>query len=119
MNRILLLLVLLPISLLSQTTRTLVLNWTASTTPNVTYNVFRGATSAGPFTQLNSVGISGLSFSDNITVGQTYTYYVVAYAGPCSLTGVVTCGSSVPSNGISVTVPPAPAAVTAITITIP
>ena len=34
------------------------LHWGASSTPNVTYNVYRGAASAGPFSKITNV--SGL-----------------------------------------------------------
>jgi hypothetical protein len=56
------------------------LTWVASSTPNVSYNVYRGAASAGPFTILNSSLISGLTYTDSaVQAGQTY-YYVAAAA---------------------------------------
>lgn len=57
--------------------RTVVLNWTASTTPNVNYNVYRATASGGYTTSLNSSPISGTSFADcSVTPGLTY-YYVI------------------------------------------
>jgi hypothetical protein len=55
---------------------TVTLNWVASTSPNVTYNVYRSSTSGGPYVKLNSSPISGLSYIDtSVQGGQTY-YYV-------------------------------------------
>lgn len=58
------------------------LSWTASTTPNVTYNVYRATASTGPFTTpLNSSAISGTTFKDtSVQAGQTYYYVVTAVA---------------------------------------
>ena len=59
------------------------LSWTASTTLNVTYNVYRAAASTGPFTTpLNSLPIAGTAYVDNtVQAGQTYYYVVTAVAG--------------------------------------
>ena len=55
---------------------TVFLNWTASPTGGVTYNVYR-ATSSGAYTTPSNSGITGTSFADcSVTPGQTY-YYVV------------------------------------------
>lgn len=58
------------------------LSWTASTTPNVTYNVYRAAASTGPFTTpLNAAPITGTSYTDTtVQAGQTYYYVVTAVA---------------------------------------
>ncbi len=58
------------------------LNWTASTTPNVTYNVYRATTAAGPFTTpLNSSPITATTFTDTaVSAGQTYYYVARAVA---------------------------------------
>lgn len=58
---------------------TVALSWTAGTTNNVTYNVYRATTSGGYnyATPLNSTPISGTSFVDcTVALGQMY-YYVV------------------------------------------
>ena len=59
-----------------------VLTWTASTTPNVTYNVFRATASTGPFTTpLNSSPITGTTYTDtSVAAGQTYYYVATAVA---------------------------------------
>ena len=58
------------------------LSWTASTTPNVTYNVYRSTSSTGPFTTpLNSSPITGTTYVDTtVQAGQTYYYVVSAVA---------------------------------------
>jgi hypothetical protein len=58
------------------------LSWTASTTPNVTYNVFRATSSSGPFTTpLNTSPITGTTFKDtSVQAGQTYYYVATAVA---------------------------------------
>jgi hypothetical protein len=58
------------------------LSWTASTTPNVTYNVYRATAPTGPFTTpLNSSPVSATTFKDtSVSAGQTYYYVVTAVA---------------------------------------
>ena len=58
------------------------LNWIASTTPGVTYNVYRVTESNGKTEKLNTAPISELSFTDRHPMdGEKYTYYVTAVAG--------------------------------------
>jgi hypothetical protein len=56
-------------------------NWTASTSSNIVgYNVYRGSTSGGPYTQIGFTG--GTSYVDaNVSSGQTYFYVVTAVDG--------------------------------------
>jgi hypothetical protein len=56
-------------------------NWTASTSSNIVgYNVYRGSTSGGPYTQIGFTG--GTSYVDaNVFSGQTYFYVVTAVDG--------------------------------------
>ena len=56
------------------------LNWTASTSSSVTgYNVYRGTTSGGTYTKLNSTPVSGTSYTDTaVQAGQTYYYVCTA-----------------------------------------
>lgn len=55
------------------------LSWTASDTPNVTYNVYRSSAPAGPYTQVNSSSIAGTTFTDTaVQAGQTYYYVATA-----------------------------------------
>jgi len=53
-----------------------ILNWTASTSSNVAgYNLYRGTSSGGPYTILNSSLITGTTFTDGTSQpGQTYFY---------------------------------------------
>jgi len=58
------------------------LTWIASTTPGVTYNVYRVTESSGKTEKLNTAPISELSFTDQHPVdGEKYTYYLTAVAG--------------------------------------
>jgi len=53
------------------------LSWTASSTPNVNYNVYRGTQSGGPYTLMNPTPVSTTSYNDTgVQLGVTY-YYVV------------------------------------------
>ena len=54
------------------------LSWSASTSANIVgYNVYRGSTSGGPFTQIAYVG--GTSYVDSgVSAGQTYFYTATA-----------------------------------------
>jgi hypothetical protein len=54
------------------------LTWTASTTPSVNYNIYRG-TSIGAYMKLNSTPVSATSYTDS-TVQSGQTYYYVATA---------------------------------------
>jgi beta-galactosidase len=51
-------------------------SWTASTTPGVTYNLYRSLTSGTEGTTPFAIGITGTSFQDtNIPAGATALYY--------------------------------------------
>jgi hypothetical protein len=52
-------------------------NWVASISANVTgYNIYRGTTSGGPYSRVNSALVVGTTYIDNsVQAGQTY-YYV-------------------------------------------
>jgi hypothetical protein len=51
------------------------LSWNASTSQVAGYNIYRGTTSGGPYTKLNSGLLSGLAFTDNnVQTGATYYY---------------------------------------------
>jgi hypothetical protein len=56
------------------------LSWTASTSPNITgYNVYRAATTGGPFTKLTSSLVAAASYVDSTVIaGQTYYYVTTA-----------------------------------------
>ena len=54
------------------------LSWSASTSTVTGYNVYRGASSGGPYTVIDS-GSSATSSTDNaVQAGQTYFYVVTA-----------------------------------------
>lgn len=58
---------------------TVTLSWTDSSSGVSGYNVYRGSTSGGPYTRVNSNLISATSFSDNnVQAGQTYFYVTTA-----------------------------------------
>lgn len=55
------------------------LSWVASTSAVAGYNVYRGTTSGGPYTKLNSSLATGTSYVDTtVLAGQTYYYVVTA-----------------------------------------
>jgi fibronectin type 3 domain-containing protein len=87
-----------------------VLAWTASTTSGVTYNVYRGTVSGGPYTKLNSSPISNLTYTDTTGTGGTAYFYVA--------TAVDANGfESVFSNQVSATFLASPAPPTGLTAT--
>jgi fibronectin type 3 domain-containing protein len=58
---------------------TVTLNWTASTTPNVSYNIYRSGTSNGTYTKIGSVGVGVLTYTDSTALaGETYFYVATA-----------------------------------------
>jgi hypothetical protein len=52
------------------------LSWTASTTPNVTYTVYRSTSAAGPFTAIGS-GVITTTFTDTTEVPGTKYFFEV------------------------------------------
>jgi len=57
------------------------LNWTASTSSVIGYNVYRGTVSGGPYTKLNSSVVTPTQYVDStVTAGQTYYYVVTSVA---------------------------------------
>jgi len=74
------------------------LNWTASTSTVIGYDVYRGTVSGGPYTLLTPSPITGTQYVDSsVTAGQTYYYVVTAVAS-----GNV---QSADSNQVSGTIP--------------
>lgn len=58
------------------------LAWSASAGSIAGYNVYRGATSLGPFQKINSVLEPATNYTDHaVTAGQTYHYVVTAVSG--------------------------------------
>ncbi len=73
------------------------LSWNASTTSGVSYNVYRGTVSGGPYVKLNSAPQPGTTYAD-ATVQSGSTYYYVT-------TAVSNGSESSYSNEVSVAVP--------------
>ena len=72
------------------------LTWAASGTAGVSYNIYRGTVSGGPYSKIAS-SISATTYQDNnVTPGGTY-YYVV--------TAVDSAGESSDSNQASASIP--------------
>jgi hypothetical protein len=65
-------------SALAQSAPSVALTWVASTTPNVTYNIYRSNTS-GAYSSSPLASVSGTSYTDyTVQAGQTYFYVVKA-----------------------------------------
>jgi hypothetical protein len=78
--------------------RSVVLRWQPSTTPDVRYNVYRGSFQGVYPDKLNSTPIEGTSFTDSTAVsGQTYWYMVRAVNAKG--------GQSFESNAAKATIP--------------
>jgi hypothetical protein len=87
-----------------------VLNWTASVTPSVTYNVYRSTITGGPYSQINLSAVSCCTFTDSsVNSGTTYYYVVRAFDGT---------SESVNSNEAKAVVPQGPQAPTNLTVTV-
>jgi fibronectin type 3 domain-containing protein len=55
------------------------LNWTASTSTVIGYDVYRGTVSGGPYTKINSLVDATTTFTDTtVQAGQTYYWVVTA-----------------------------------------
>jgi fibronectin type 3 domain-containing protein len=55
------------------------LSWAGSTSSVVGYNVYRGGTSGGPYTKINSTLDASTNYTDNsVQAGQTYYYVTTA-----------------------------------------
>lgn len=102
--------------------RTVLISWTPSTSQGVTgYNVARGNSITGPFTQL-AANVQGNSYSDvSVPIGSTVTYQITAITQPCTPTTPVTqvCGTSSAPATATTTVPLAPTVSITVTLTVP
>ena len=55
------------------------LTWTASTSSNVTaYKIYRGTTSGGPYSLLQTAGVVSTYTDNTVISGQTYYYVITA-----------------------------------------
>jgi len=59
---------------------TVTLNWTASVSPNlISYNIYRGTVSGGPYVKIASVASSLVTYTDTTSLaGESYYYVVTA-----------------------------------------
>ena len=90
------------------TSHSVILNWAASTTPGVSYNVYRGPSAAGPFVVI-SKSVAALTYTDNlVAIGTSYVYYLTAVCPATGCPAGMAAGSEgQPSNQVSVSVGPA------------
>jgi fibronectin type 3 domain-containing protein len=99
-----------PTQLHAQTSRSVALNWVASTTPNVTYNVYRSTVSGSGYSQINASPVTTLSFTDTqVSSGTTYFYVVRSFDGTTE---------SANSNEAKAVIPQAPQPPTSLTVTV-
>src|SRR5262252_665429 len=96
--------------------QTVIINWTASTTPGVSYNVYRATVacaSASTGTKPNSSPITALTYTDsNVTAG-TYCYWATSYLQSAATQ------ESAPSNKADVSIIEQPAPPTNLPISPP
>lgn len=63
----------------SGASRTVLLNWTASTSANISgYNVYRATVSGGPYTKINASLVAATTYTDSVPGGQTFYYVTTA-----------------------------------------
>ena len=82
--------------------QSVVLHWTASTTPGVTgHNIYRGSAQGGPFSEIGTAGAAATSYTDRTAAYCSKYYYVVTATNahgesPYSNEASVTTGSGFP-----------------------
>ncbi|MBI3474153.1 MAG: choice-of-anchor D domain-containing protein [Acidobacteria bacterium] len=74
------------------------LTWNASNDPVIGYNVYRGGTKGGPYSQINGVLDSSLDYTDSTVKGGATYYYVVKAVASDDV-------ESAPSNEVKVSIP--------------
>lgn len=85
------LILLLAVIVVAQTANSVTLKWTASTTPNVTYNIYHSASASGPFTIVNAAPITGLTYTDTVNLAGFWEARAVDASGSLSVaTSIVT-----------------------------
>lgn len=91
-------------------TRPILLNWTASTSVGVTgYNIYRSNTSGGPYTKINAIPITGLTFTDPaVTIGTSVFYVATAIGAACTVPPAGPCGLESPFSSPEAAVNPVP-----------
>jgi fibronectin type 3 domain-containing protein len=64
---------------IASTAHSVTLNWNASTSAVVGYNIYRTSQSGGPYTKLNSSLVRATNYTDTtVQAGRTYLYVVTA-----------------------------------------
>jgi centrosomal CEP192-like protein/HYDIN/CFA65/VesB family protein len=74
------------------------LSWVASTSEVKGYNVYRGTSTSGPYTKLNSSPDGSTSYADSSVANNTTYYYYVTSVSSSNV-------ESSPSNKVTITVP--------------
>jgi fibronectin type 3 domain-containing protein len=74
------------------------LSWIASTTPGVSYNVYRGSQTGGPYTKLNGTPIVGTAYTDTTVLSGLKYFYVVTAVDSSNI-------ESVYSNEVPASIP--------------
>lgn len=77
---------------------TVTLNWTASTSIVVGYNVYRSTVSGGPYTRLNGSFVSAVTYTDSTVLSAQTYYYVTSAVDANSI-------ESIYSNEVSAVIP--------------
>jgi hypothetical protein len=106
----------------AQTTRPVTISWSAGQAGITGWNLGRGTSTTGPFTQLNTSAISGTSYTDSTAVvGNVYTYVLTPIAAACTATTPLTsvCGQGITGPGSTTNVPPQPTVTVTVTIAVP
>ena len=110
MKKLAFILLFLVSALAAQTTHSVSLNWGASSTPSVTYNVYRSTTSGSGYSQINVSPVTGLTFTDSqVSNGATYFYVVRSFDGT---------SESANSNEAKAVIPQAPQPPGTLTVTV-
>jgi len=78
--------------------KSVALSWVASTSQVMGYNVYRGTSTSGPYTKLNSSPDGSTSYADSSVANNTTYYYYVTSVSPSNV-------ESSPSNKVTVAVP--------------
>jgi fibronectin type 3 domain-containing protein len=74
------------------------LEWNASRSRVIGYNVYRSGTSGGPYTQINSAPESATSYTDSTVVAGSTYFYVTTAVGANGI-------GSVNSNQVKAVIP--------------
>jgi hypothetical protein len=79
-------------------THSVALSWIASTTPGVSYNVYRGSQTGGPYTRLNGTPVASTAYTDTTVLSGLKYFYVVTAVDSSNI-------ESVYSNEVPASIP--------------